>query len=271
MVVVVLILVVALTVGAAAWRSRGASIDLSPLPWDIADGARRQISLLTAQGAVAVTALVLLVTLSSKTAIQTDSFNTVVVMFLVAFFWFFGVAIEFTYIPREDGPEGTLLPRLLYVIGGIQHYRTLFISWLALKPLVDTFHLGEAATILAWLLGVGALTGWLIVASVCYRTGVLTARQALLMPAIGIVLALALSALARAVAPTPAYQDALILTLTVFALNAVSFAVQALSPMVHRRRGHSLIERFAVLYVLADLEFSIVTLTLLWLTLLRPL
>lgn len=267
----ILVLVVTATVGVAAWVFRRERIALSPLPWDTADAARRQINVVTAQGAVAVTALVLLVTLASKTASQTASFNTVVVMFLTAFLWFVGVAVEYSYLPLEAGPEGVLLPRLLFVLAGIQHYRTLFLSWLALKPLVDTFHLVEPGTIFAWLLGVSVLTAWLIAASVCYRTGVLGPREALLVPAAGIVLAVALSLATHNLAPSPRSQDALILTLTIFTLNAVDFGVQAVAPMVYHRLGQRWIEMSARIYVLADLEASIVTLALLWLALLRPL
>ena len=81
----ILVVVVAASVSVAAWARRNVHIELSPVPWDLADAARRQITLLTAQGAVAVTALVLLVTFSSRTVVQRDSFDTVVVM--LALLW----------------------------------------------------------------------------------------------------------------------------------------------------------------------------------------
>lgn len=113
-------MVVAVTVGVAAWLGRRSQLELSPLPW----GRRRRLSTADQSpdrpGAVVITAIVLLVTLSSRSAIQSSAFTAVVVMFLVAFLWFVGVAVEFTYVPLEGGPEGPLIPRLLFVIGGIQ-------------------------------------------------------------------------------------------------------------------------------------------------------
>ena len=270
MILVVLVVVVAVSVGIAVWFRRRVQIDLGPLPWDLADAARRQITLLTTQGAVAVTALVLLVTFSSKNAVQRDSFDTVVVMFLVAFLWFFGVAIEFAYLPLEGAAEGLLLPRVLYVAAGIQHYRTLFVSWLALIPLVETFDLAEPAVLLRWLLGVAVLTGWLIVASVCYRAGVLGFREAILMPGGGILTAVLLNLVLGGFVPAGGFRDALLLTLVIFGLNVVSFGLQAVAPMIYRWRGHQLIERFCRPFVVADLQAGNITLALLWVALLQP-
>jgi hypothetical protein len=268
----ILVVVVAATVGVAAWIGRHQRVDLSPAPWDFGDAARREITVLTAQGAVAVTALVLLITLASKSEIHTKSFDTVVVMFLVAFLWSVGVAVQFVYLPTDGGPEGRLIPRLLFVLGGIQHYRTLFLSWLALKPLVDTFGLVEPATILSWLLGASALNAWLIVASISYRTGVLRAGEALIVPAVGIALALPISLAVHRLAPTPSFEDALVLTLTIFILNAVAFGVHAVAPILNRSAGGlRFIEAAARPYVLADLQLTVVAIALLWLTLLRPL
>jgi hypothetical protein len=57
------VLVVAITATAATWLGRRTRPDLSPTGWDLADAARRQIPLLSEQAAVAITAVVLLVTL----------------------------------------------------------------------------------------------------------------------------------------------------------------------------------------------------------------
>jgi len=68
------------------------------------------------------------------------------------------------------------------------------------------------------------------------------------------------------------YEDALALTVAIFALNAVAFGASALGPMVLRTPdGPRIVERAGRVYVLADLQASVVVLTLLWLTLLQPL
>lgn len=261
-----LVLVVALTVTVASWLGRGTRVDLAPTGWDLDDAARRQIPLLSGQAAVAITALVLLVTLvRDRSGIATASFDTVLVMFLVAFVSFISVAIQLVFLPSEGGAEGILLPRLLFDLAGIQHYRTLFLAWMALKPLVDAFGLVGVGSLLVWLLGAAALAGWLIVASACVRTGLIRPHEALLVPAIGILLAHAVTFLLHQIVPANEFQDALVLTLVLFVLNALTFGVQALTPIGQRmRNGSRLVQSGARIYVLADLQASVVTLTLLW-------
>jgi hypothetical protein len=257
---------VAITVAVASWLGRRTRVDLAPVGWDLADAARRQIPLLGGQAAVAITALVLLVTLvRDRSGVATESFETVVAMFLVAFVSFVSVAIVEVFLPNEGGADGVLVPRLLFDLASIQHYRTLFLAWMALKPLVDAFGLVGAGSLLVWVLGVAALGGWLSVASVCYRTGLIRAHEALAVPAIGIVLAHTISFALHRVVPTNAFQDAMALTLVLFVLNATTFAVQALLPILVRgRSGSRLVELGARAYLLADLQASVVTLTLLW-------
>jgi hypothetical protein len=272
--VAIVAVVVIVSMAVAGWlarRQRGEA--LAPAPWDIADAARRQITLLSGQAAVAITALVLLVTLvRDRSAVVTESFDTVVVMVLVAFLSFIGVAIQFVFLPLEGGVEGTLLPRFLFAISAIQHYRTLFLSWLALKPLVETFGLAGPASVLSWLLGAAAVGGWLIVASVCYRTGLVSAREAVGLPILGMAVALPLSFAVQIATAANGSAQVLALTLTVFVLGAVTLTMHALAPIAQRTvRGSRVIAAEARLYVVGDLQATVVTLALLWLALLRPL
>jgi hypothetical protein len=268
----VLIVVVA-TVSAAMWLGRRWRVDLSPLGWDLADAARRQIPLLSGQAAVAITALVLLVTLvRDRSGVVAESFDTVLVMFLVAFVSFIGVGTQLVYLPNEEGRDGVLQSRTLFDLAAIEHYRTLFLGWMALKPLVDSFGLYRTGSVLVWLLAVAALAGWLIVASACYRSRLISAWEALLLPAAGILLAHTLTFALQEVMPTSGYQNALALTLALFVLNGTTFAVQALVPILHGRfHGARWIEMAARGYLLADLQASVVTLTLLWGALRQPL
>lgn len=274
----VLLVVLLATVPVTVWLGRRRLIDRGPIPWDLADLARRQITVLAGQAAVAVTAVVLLVTTLRATAAQSGlggpnpAFDTVLAMFLVAFMSFVGVAVQFALLPLEERTEGSLLPRFLAEISGIQHYRTLFLGWLALKPLVDAFGLADAAWLLEWLLGGAALAGWLIVASVCHRMGILSAPEAFVTPTLGVGLAVGLGVTASLQSGPGAGADAvLVLTVVIFAMNALTFTAHAIAPVVWRwRKGATWHDTVARAYVLADLQATVVVLALIWAWLLRP-
>lgn len=271
--VVSLVLIVGLTALPAVWLGRRERIRLAPTPWDLADVARRVVPLISGQAAISVTAIVLLVTLvRGAPTIDAPAYDTVLTMFLVAFISFVGLAIQLIFQPLEGGAEGDLLPRFLATIAGVQHYRTLFLAWLALKPLMDTFGLQRPADLLAWLLGLAAFCGWLIVASVCNRTGLLMAREAFALPVAGIALVLLFGLVAPAFAPGGSgAQNLLGLTLAVFTLNAVTLSVQAVVPVLYRN-GHGVawIEPFGRAYVLLDLQATVVVTALIWRSLLQP-
>jgi hypothetical protein len=269
--VALVVLIAALTALAGSRIQLGATMTPATLPWDLADAARRQITIVTGQAAVAVTSLVLLVTLvRGQTGVASESFNTVVVMILIAFFSFIGIAVQFANLPIEGGTEGTTVPRWLYVIATTQSYRTLFLSWLALKPLVDTFGLHEPAAVLSWVLGTTALAGWLLAASGIYRIGILRGNVVFVAPVIGIGAALAL----RLILGQSAFglgisaDDVLGLTLLLFALNVVGFTINGFAPISWAStRGAGLIERWASLYTLVDFQASVTALALIWLAL----
>jgi len=281
--IAILLLTLLATVPPVAWLGRRRLVDRGPIPWDLADLARRQITVLAGQAAVAVTAVVLLVTtLQRGSAPPNPAFETVLAMFLVAFLSFTGAAVQFALLPLEDRTEGSLLPRFLAEASGIQHYRTLFLAWLALKPLVDAFGLVDAGRLLEWLLGGAAFAGWLIVASLSHRMGFLSAAEAFVMPAAGVLLAVAGGILTTTVfapgadpsgtiTPGGGAEAALFLTVVIFGMNAVTFAAHALAPVVWRRGWASRrADVLARVYLLFDLQATVVVLSLIWVWLLRP-
>lgn len=265
--IVGLAFIIAITVPVAAWLGRREVMDRGPIPWDLADMSRRQITLLSGQAAVAITATVLLVTLvRDEAALSSPSFDALLLMFLIAFLSFIGVAVQIIFLPLENGVEGSLLPRLLSTIAGLQVYRTLFLAWLALKPLVGTFGLDEAGDLLGWLLGAAALTGWLITSSISYRMGVLRRTEAFGLPAVGVAAAVVYAATLAEGSPNPeAAESVLALTLAIFILNAANIVIQALVPAFRREiSAWRWAEQSARIYVMADFQASVVTLTLLW-------
>ena len=264
------VVVIAAVTATLRGRLRPAVVpDRVVLPWDLADAARRQITILSGQAAVSVTSLVLLVTLAhNQPGVEQGAFNTVVAMVLVAFVSFVGAAIQLVNTPIEGGVEGTLVPRMLYLAASFQHYRTLFLGWLALKPLVDTFGLHQPATVLSWILGSAALAGWLVVASVAYRSGVLHHLEAFIAPAVGAVVAIVAGfglRQAGLIGHDGAAEAVLALTLGLFVLNVVAFTVNALGPIVAMDpRGTPWFARLAPAYALIDLQASVVILALIW-------
>ena len=264
------------TAGIRTLRPVPRPVSPAVLPWDLADAARRQISILAGQAAVAVTVLVLLVTLVQRsTAAATpagnaQAFDTTVAMVLIAFLSFVGAAIQFINLPIEGGTEGTTLPRWLYLLASTQHFRTLFLAWLALKPLVDTFGLHQPALILSWVLGSAAMAAWLIIASVAYRLGILRRREAFGSTTGGLVVALAVGAVLR-LGPLAGHQPDAVLTLTLelFALNVIAFLCSALVPLaIGGARGEAAFARYAPLWAQLDLQVSVAILGLIWLMLL---
>lgn len=262
-----LVLIVGSTVLVVAWLARHENFDLGPTPWDLADVARRQIPILAGQAAVAVTGVVLLLTLARGTeAGATPAFDAVIAMLLVAFLSFIGTAVQLTFVPPETGRDGPVLSRSMAMLSGNQHYRTLFLMWLALAPLVETYGLDRPAKLLAWLLGMAALAGWLIVASAIHRAGVLRWWEAFLMPTVGIALTIVFSLAIPGGTPTR-FADIIPLTLAIFLLNALTMTFHSLAPVVF---GNGKWERLRDLvcrnYMLADLQATVVILTLLWLS-----
>jgi len=281
--IAILLLTLLATVPLVAWLGRRRRVDRGPIPWDLADLARRQITVLAGQAAVAVTAVVLLVTtLQRGTEPPNPAFETVLAMFLVAFLSFTGAAVQFALLPVEERTEGSMLPRFLAEASGIQHYRTLFLAWLALKPLVDAFGLVDAGRLLEWLLGGAAFAGWLIVASLSHRMGFLSAAEAFVMPTVGVVLAVVAGVVASAASASGVdpggtipsgggAEAALFLTVVIFGMNAVTFAAHALAPVAWKRgwaAGRA--DVLARVYLLVDLQATVVVLSLIWVWLLRP-
>jgi len=272
--VLALALVVAIVVGTLAYALVARpfiAVQPERTPWDLADLARRQITILSGQAAVAITSLVLLITLAHNSPdVQSGPFGTLVIMVVVAFISFVGDAIQFMILPDER-PENRSVVRGLFQVGALQEYRTLMLLWLALKPLVDAFGLHEPAATLVWLLGGTALVGWLGVASSGYRLAILRKRPAFVVPTIGVVIA-AVGAIALRLGPisASAASDAVLwLVIGCWFLNAIAFVYAALAPVVAESEGgRRWIDRYAPVYSLTDLTASVALLAVLWVMLL---
>ncbi len=86
---------------------------------------------------VAFTGVVLVVTFAhDRPGTMANSLDTVIVMFLVAFLWWVGNAFLISYIPHDE-TSGELVPRVHFSLASTIEYRTVFLSWFALLPLLE--------------------------------------------------------------------------------------------------------------------------------------
>ena len=248
--------VIVLVVPYTAYRHRTARFDLTLPSIDFADHARRQLPIISCQAAFAVTSIVLLVTLARDRATAVgDAYNAVIGMFLVAFVSFIGAAIMLSLLPTIE-ERGPVVTRLLFSLAAHQHFRTLFLAWFALRPLVVVFDLTGVANLLAGILALTMLAGWLVVAALDYRTGIYRRWDSLLFG--GFVRILAPHA-AEAVSP-------LLLAFVMFLLNALTILASAIVPVVaDDPRGPNLLDRWGRAYAIADFQVTVILLTFIWL------
>ena len=83
-------------------------------------------------------------------------------MFLVAFLFGVGSAFLISYMPHVD-TSGDLVPRVHFSLASTIEYRTVFISWFALLPLLQANELGRLAYVLYFVLPASLLFGSVIV------------------------------------------------------------------------------------------------------------
>lgn len=213
-----------------------------------------------------ITALVLILTLTRGGAAATDAFDTVVVMVLVAFLFYIGTAFLISYLPHAER-SGDFVPRVHFSLATTIEYRCVFISWFALRPLMDVYGLDRPADVLAVLLPVSLVLGSTIVAMVSDGLGLVRFTEAYIYAAVAAVLALAYAAIVEWAAPGARSTDSpLALALVVFGLNSVGFATAALTPLAGRYpRVGQLYERYGRTVVAADMLLTMLSLTFLWL------
>lgn len=213
-----------------------------------------------------ITGLVLILTLTRGGAAASDAFDTVVVMLLVAFLFYIGNAILISYLPHLER-SGDFVPRVHFSLATTIEYRCVFISWFALRPLVDVYGLDRPADVLAVLLPASLLLGSTIVTMVADGLGLIRLTEAYSYAAVAAVLALAYVGIVEWAAPGARASDSpLALALVIFALNALGFAAAAFTPLAARYpRVERFYERFGRPIVAADMLLTMLALTFLWL------
>jgi hypothetical protein len=269
MIIVVLGFLVAAAIGLAIVlrAARHGATRLDTQPWLLSDTAKLHVTIMGGLAGFAVTGIVLLVSLTrGQAGIAAASLDTVVVMFIVAYFYYVGNAFLISYLPHPEA-SGDLVPRVHFSLASTIEYRTLFVSWFALRPLLDTYGLHRPADVLAVLLPLSLAIGSVVIAMAADGLGLMKLKETYFSAAVGTALALIYAGIIQLAAPNASTaHSALYLTIVIFCINGAGFALAALTPLSPRYPG---LERFYQRHgrniVVADMQITMIALTLLWL------
>jgi hypothetical protein len=264
------LVVVIIEVPLVCFLGRKGRLRETELPWNLVDVASRQVVVLGGLAGFAVTNIVLLVTFGRERAAgAAQSFDAVVTMFLVAYFFYVGTAVLMGFMPRDD-PLSPLRPRVQFVLATILQYRTIFLGWLALRPLLAAFALDVPAEALQWLLAISALIGTLFTGAVFERVGVLEGKEIAEVGVLAIV-GVALYAFAAFAIGLDLSDSPLYLAGVFFLLNTITFVHFAAGVLAGgMRRFSGFLDRYSRYLVLADMQSTTVLIALLFVVVLRP-
>ena len=249
----------------AACRRGGVQRD--SYPWVLYDTAKSHVGIMASLAGFAFTGVVLVVTLArDRPGVADSSLDTVIVMFLVAYLWWVGNAFLITYMPHSD-TSGDLVPRVHFSLASTIEYRTVFLSWFALLPLLEANGLGRLAYVLYFLLPASLLFGSAVIAMTADGLGLLRVGETYLSAAVGTVLTLGYAAIvAFAIPGARSPYSSLNLTLVIFCINGLGFALAALTPLSPRYAGvKRFYKRHGRRIVIADIQLTMVSLVFLWL------
>lgn len=245
--------------------SRGREARLESHPWIIEEVAKLHVQILGGLAGFAFTGIVLIVTFAQQQAGSTDpALDTVIVMFLVAFLWWIGGAFLISLLPHKE-TSGDLVPRVHFSLATTLEYRTVFLSWFALVPLLQANGLGRLAPIAEFLLLGSMACGSVLVAMVADGLGLLRFKETYLSACVGLALAIAyagISWLVSTKAGSP--YTAMFVTLVVFVLNGLGFSLACLTPLAPRYPGvRRFFERYGRQIVVADMQLTMASLAFL--------
>jgi hypothetical protein len=236
-------------------------------PWELAEAAKLHVGIVGNLAGFAFTGIVLVVTLAQgRQGVVASSLDTVIVMFLVAYLFWVGTAFLISYIPHVD-TSGDLVQRVHFSLASTIEYRTVFLSWFALLPLLQANGLDRLAHVLYFLLPVSLLPGSVLLAMALDGLGLVRVGETYLSAAGATGLALGYTAIvAFAVPGARSPYSALHLALVIFCVNAVGFGLAALTPLSPRYAGiKRFFEQHSRLIVIADTHLTMASLAFLWL------
>jgi len=236
-------------------------------PWQLYATANVHVGIMGGLAGVAFTGVVLVVTLArERPDTVANSLDTVIVMFLVAFLWWVGNAFLISCI-RHDETSGELVPRVHFSLASTIEYRTVFLSWFALLPLLEANGFGRLGYVLYFLLPASLFFGSVLIAMCADGLGLLRLWETYLSAAVGTVLALGYATIvALAVPAARSPSSALYITLVIFCVNGVGFALAALTPLSPQYVGiRQFYKQHGRRVVIADMQLTMASLAFLWL------
>ena len=265
--VVVAFLVIALvgTLVVLAY-SRGGTERHDDPPWVLSDLAGQHVFIMAGLAGFAVTGIVLIVGLVQKgSTASVLPLSTVVIMMLVAYFFYVGNAFLFSYfLPNRDASKN-VPPRVHFALGSTMEYRTLFVSWLALMPLLDAYGLELPREVLGWLVPASMVFGSIIITVVTTGVGLMRIREVVVTLILATALAHGYGVLVRFLLPGLRWEfSSIAVTIIIFGLNGAGFMLAALTPLSARYPTvETFFEKYGRQIVIADLVSTVVSLSLL--------
>jgi len=236
-------------------------------PWLLDEVMKLHVVIVGTLAGFAFTGVVLVVTLArDRFGSAQISLESVIVMFLVAYLWWVGGAFLISYLPHI-GTSGDLVQRVHFSLATTIEYRTVFLSWFALLPLLQANGLGQLAPILYLLLPVSLALGSILVAMATDGLGLMSIKEIYFSAAVGTALALLYAAVVAWALPNAhSPYSSLNLALVIFGVNGVGFALASLTPLSPRYAGvKRLYDRYGRQIVIADMQLTMVSLGFLWL------
>lgn len=234
-------------------------------PWLLDELSKLHVGIVGNLAGFAFTGVVLVVTLSRERT-GGVSLDTVIVMFLVAYLYWIGASFLISFLPQTR-TTGDFVQRLHFGLASTIEYRTVFLSWFALLPLLQANGLSKLIPILYFLLPASLLIGSVLLAMVTDGLGLLDVAEIYFSGAIGTGLALVYAGLATYLLPgARSPYSAIYLAVAIFCLNGAGFILSVITPLAPR---YGLVKRFFEQYgrllVAADMHLTASSLGFLWL------
>lgn len=202
--------------------------------FELEDVSGRLVGVMSALAGFAVTGIVFLVTQSHNVPDPSGtSFTTVLAMFVVAYMGYFSGSLLFANVSNRSEDARFDLAAAQYAGASITLF-SVFIGWLALRPLFQTFGLTAIADLVGWLLIGAVIVGYGPLASALYRTGYASVRVTLLLPLLAVVGTLAYGLAAWIEPGLRSAEATLDLTVTAFAIGIPAYLAMTVLPIAAR-------------------------------------
>ncbi len=234
-------------------------------PWELSSLAGQHVFIMAGLAGFAVTGIVLTVGLLQGRSTSSVALSTVVVMMFVAYFFYVGNAFLFSYFLPNRKASKNVPSRVHFALGSTIEYRTLFVSWLALMPLLDAYGLDLPRQVLGWLVPASMVFGAVIVMVVTASVGLMRIREVVVTMILAAVLAHGYGILVHAFLPGLRWEfSSMAVAIIIFGLNGAGFMLAALAPLSVRYPAvETFFEKHGRRIVIADLVSTVISLSLL--------